>query len=145
MCLIIDANVAHEFNAPMTDDAKPIQRWIDKRKGQIAIGGQLTKELTKTKLRSLLLELYRANIAVVYNKEKLEAEEKAVSRLGLCESNDVHVLALARVSGARVVFSKDGPLATDFTNVRIVTPRGRVYKRAAHAHLLASCRKCAQT
>ena len=45
-----------------------------------------------------------------------------------CVSNDEHVIALAQVSGARLLFSNDVPLHRDFKNRDLVdVPRGKVY------------------
>ena len=46
----------------------------------------------------------------------------------LCRSDDPHVLALARVSGARLLFANDGRLIQDFQNNDILRrPPGKVY------------------
>ncbi|MDE0306934.1 MAG: hypothetical protein OXI87_18940 [Albidovulum sp.] len=46
-----------------------------------------------------------------------------------CESNDQHVLALARISGARLLYTNDQKLMDDFKNTELVsTPKGKVYR-----------------
>jgi len=40
MCIIIDANVIGDLSA-MTDDAKPVLKWLLTGKGRLVIGGQL--------------------------------------------------------------------------------------------------------
>ncbi len=49
-----------------------------------------------------------------------------------CKSNDVHVLALARASGARLLYSHDNALGEDFKNRDLmptkVHKRGKVYR-----------------
>jgi len=54
-------------------------------------------------------------------------------------SNDLHVLALARVSGARLLYSEDRKLQRDFTKIL----RGKVYSKVDHQHLFKKrlCRK----
>ena len=42
----------------------------------------------------------------------------------VCCSNDSHIVALAIVSGARVVVSRDQALAEDFTNPKLLKPKG---------------------
>ena len=53
-------------------------------------------------------------------------------------SDDPHVLALARVSGVRLLYRADKDLIADFKDKRFIdNPRGRVYSSAANASLLA--------
>lgn len=60
-----------------------------------------------------------------------------------CRSNDLHVLALARVSGARTLCTADGDLRRDFKDSRLVArPKGSIYSRASHAHLLKHSTSC---
>jgi hypothetical protein len=51
-------------------------------------------------------------------------------------SNDVHILALARVSGARVLFLRDNNLHSDFKNTKILRPKGKIYQGQRHKKLL---------
>ena len=47
---------------------------------------------------------------------------------GACQSNDLHVLALAQVSGARLLYSNDLSLHQDFGNRDLISrPRGKIY------------------
>jgi len=66
----------------------------------------------------------------------------------LCESDDPHVIALAQISGARILCSRDKNLHKDFTNSELVNdPRGRIYQNSSHAQLFRrhghteACRK----
>ena len=66
---------------------------------------------------------------------------------GVCKSNDLHVLALALVSGARLLYTNDTALIDDFGNRDIVArPRGKIYTTAqvtdAHRRLLAARDLC---
>ena len=71
-------------------------------------------------------------------------------REGACKSNDLHVLALALVSGARLLYTNDTALINDFGNPGIVArPRGKIYTTAkstnvtdAHRRLLAARDLC---
>ena len=76
-------------------------------------------------------------------KEVVNAEESLVVSTGLCVSDDPHIIALARVSGARTLCSNDNNLHTDFKNQRLLShPRGGVYQNANHGHLLRHTRSC---
>ncbi|MHC9542045.1 MAG: hypothetical protein AB9903_21260 [Vulcanimicrobiota bacterium] len=58
-------------------------------------------------------------------------------------SNDLHIIALARISGARILCSHDQALHSDFTDKSLLSkPRGRVYQNAEHRHLLRQFPKC---
>ena len=67
-----------------------------------------------------------------------------------CKSDDEHVLALALVSGARLLYTNDPALIDDFGNREIVaSPRGKIYTTArnagvtdAHRRLLAARDLC---
>jgi len=69
--------------------------------------------------------------------QKITEELRTVIDLGLCKSNDAHVIALARAAKARVLVSDDRDLFRDFKNPRLLNnPRGKVYQRRQHAKLL---------
>lgn len=144
-CLVIDANRAGVFfGQPGSEAAAPIWAWL-RKDGVLVCGGRLADELAKLAVaRKLLLELNRAGRAVLEASEKVAKVEAEIRRAGGIESNDPHVLALARVSGARVVYTEDGALIRDFTNPAILRPKGRVYRKATHQRLLGhrpGCRK----
>ena len=82
----------------------------------------------------------------------MEERSAKLRNSSACVSDDEHVIALAQVSGARLLFSNDAELHKDFKSKElIVQPRGKVYstKEArdftnAHQRLLADrplCRK----
>lgn len=144
MCLIIDADVCHELAAsPPAKDARPVLAWLRKRSGQLAIGGQLTAELSRTQFRRLLIEFVRAGIAKNYPTEPLEREASALPGTKLCKSRDFHVIALARVAGCRLVYTRDKPLQRDIKNSKLLSkPRGKVYSSHQHSGLLKTCPAC---
>ena len=143
MCIIIDANVAGDLQPP-SDDARPIIDAIQQRKMRLVIGGENTKELfLNQKVRQWLRGLLQANVVQIISKSDIEREEQVLARHGQHQSNDVHILALARASGARLLFSRDNALGQDFKNKKLLdVPRGSVYKQRSHTHLLraAVCR-----
>ncbi len=145
MCLIIDANKMADFvNAPKHEDHQPIYRWIAAQGGVVALGGRLFAEQMRVeRARGLFAEWLRAGRAFRYKDAEVSKEESEVVGSGLCKSDDPHVIALARVSGARVLFSADQELGADFTNLELVPrPPGKIYKNAAHAHLLRDAPRC---
>ena len=139
MCVIIDANVAAgAFAVPCEDDFSPLWQWIEHRNGRLVFGGKLGLELNKLgNAKRRLLQLWRAGRALQVPKTQIDAEDKVVARLGICKSNDTHVIALARASGARVLCTHDQDLEDDFKNRTLVpNPRGKIYKTANHQRLL---------
>ena len=60
---------------------------------------------------------------------------------GEITSDDPHVLALARVSGARLLYTKDNALIRDFKDKKFIDqPRGKVYTRKTNEDLLKTAR-----
>lgn len=147
MCLIVDANRASlVFAQLVTTDFVPIRDWLTspKKDGQLIVGGHLETELNKINgARRFILALQRAGRARFIPRSTVIAEEAIVVAMGSCQSNDSHVIALARVSGARVLCSEDGALWTDFKNQKLISnPRGRIYRTAQHARLLCHTKAC---
>ena len=144
MCIIIDADVAHLLS-PLSDDARQVVDWIERGSGRLVIGGQNTRELLRNAAAAgWVRTLLQAGRARRLPEDVLVAERQNVEQLGLCCSNDLHIIALARASGARIVFSQDKKLHTDFTNGALINrPRGKVYQAVNHRHLLRSdaCRR----
>jgi hypothetical protein len=105
---------------------------------QIAYGGRLLEELfANLEIRRVMARLVRLGRARQVRDEKIEEEQRRLLRLGICTSNDIHVIALARAAPARVLISLDKDLQRDFTNPKILAnPRGKVYQRRQHAKLL---------
>lgn len=72
----------------------------------------------------------------------VDHETNVVRSTGLCLSDDPHIVALARVSGARVLCSNDDALCADFKNPRLLAkPRGKIYRYAEHSRLIKTACK----
>lgn len=144
MCLIIDANVAHEIASdPPKRDALPVIHRVHSRQLKIALGGELVRELMSTSVRRWLVQQVRSGNTIRYGDAQVAAHDAAVKAAGLCRSNDTHVLALALVSAARVLYSRDTNLQADFRNPRIINaPRGSIYSSYRHDHLLQHAPEC---
>ena len=137
MCAIVDSDVSHQVFG-----GKGIQipagefflDWLDNRKGKLAVGGKLLEELSKSaNFRNWLQQALQAGNAVTWSDETVAAETATLESRRICKSNDAHVLALARVSGARLLFTNDQALQEDFGNRAIIQePRGRVYTTRLH-------------
>ena len=71
--------------------------------------------------------------------DRVSAVTAEVATTGHCFSNDQHVIALAQVSGARLLYANDGKLQTDFGNRMLINrPRGKVYSTKKYSELRPS-------
>ena len=74
--------------------------------------------------------------------DNVEARTIDLRRRDVCNSNDQHVLALALVSGARLLYTNDAALIADFKNRQIVAnPRGKVYTTAENSEVTNAHRR----
>lgn len=149
MCVIIDADVAAlVFRDPPDPDFLPVSMWLRRPlgDGMLAYGGPLTRQLFRVaRAQVAILELDRAGRATRFPDQAVEAQEQRVKKLRLCKSDDPQVIALAIVSGARTLCSRDTDLHEDFKNKRLIDkPRGRVYQNPAHKGHLTHTSSCRQ-
>jgi hypothetical protein len=147
MCVIVDANIASlVFRRQPHNDFLPVFRWLysPRADGCLVFGGQLASELRRVRGgRTYLVQLSRAGRARQIPDAQVDAEEQCVVETGLCRSDDPHVVALARVSGARTLCSHDRDLQRDFKHRALISdPRGKVYQKPGHADLLRHTRSC---
>lgn len=139
MCLIVDASCASMvFDVHRHLRFEPLWRWLSGIHGRLVYGGRLARELDKVQAAAVqLAELRRSGRASFVPDEKIEAE---VACLPDCHrSNDPHVLALARLTGARLLCTEDCDLIADFKDRHLIpAPKGRVYRDETHGHLFAA-------
>ena len=131
MCAIVDANVGHEvFGDAQSDAGRYFFEWLNRANGgRLAIGGKLREELCSNRnfLRWLSVA-GRLGRTINVSDDHVDVETESLRTQGICRSNDEHVLALARLSGARLLFTNDQALQTDFRNRAIIGGvRGRIY------------------
>ncbi len=135
MCAIIDASVAHEvFGDNRPEAGEEFFRWINKGKGRLVVGSKLLDELKKTKynrwMRRAILytRLVRQLPGEEVKAKTKELEKQKRKRKDTYKSNDPHVLALAQVSGARLLYVNDRDLEADFKNKNLIDrPEGKLY------------------
>src|SRR6516162_799863 len=114
MCIIIDANVGNEFG-PLSDEVLCVYEWLVGG-GRVAVGGRLKAELLRTKFRNVYQPLLLAGRLLEYPATEVNQVEQQLVQSGKMRSDDHHILALARVSEARTLFSRDVQLHSDFCN-----------------------------
>jgi hypothetical protein len=141
--VIVDANCSSDaLGTPPKEDFSPIFDALDQGKAKLVWGGK--KLVAEYKLNGVawraLLQLDRAGRAHMANHAEVDAEQKTIEKNFNLVSDDPHILALARVSGARLLCSRDQALHQDFGNPRIISqPRGSVYQNASHKALIKKC------
>ena len=131
MCAIVDANVGHEvFGDTQSEAGRYFLDWLNRTNGgTLVIGGKLREELcSNNNFLRWLRTAVRLGRALNFDDQEVDAETESLRAEGICSSNDEHVLALARLSGARLLFTNDQALQGDFRNRAIVGGvRGRIY------------------
>ena len=153
MCAIVDANVVHEvFGSNLQSAGEQFFDWIEKGNERLVVGGRLLEELEASSegFREWASEAAEAGKMKAVNKNEVDARTREIENEGEYKSDDPHILALAQVSGARLLYSNDGDLQADFKNKNLIDdPRGRVYStresknfRPAHRGLLANRNLC---
>lgn len=69
-----------------------------------------------------------AGLTTTYPEETVDRQTQEIKRERTHQSNDPHVLALARISGARLLFTNDRDLQQDFKDSELIKPSGgKVY------------------
>ncbi len=131
MCAIVDANVAHEVFATSPQPAgEKFFNWLNEGTGRLVAGGKLLEELeaSSKNFRAWASVAVGAGKLRIVNKNAVDTETNHIQSHGACESDDPHVIALAQVSGARLLYSNDRALQQDFKDKRLIDePRGKVY------------------
>ena len=146
MCLIVDANVAslvfpRVANGHMPQFV-PLLRWLLKKDGRMVYGGKNGRELFIVRTAaSAILELRR--IGKAEEIPGVDEEQASLEKAMRLRSDDPHVIALTRKSGARTLCSRDTDLHADFKDLEIVpSPKGMVYQNETHARTLRHTRGC---
>lgn len=133
---IVDANVVGELFSGNSSDAGPkFLEWIQRGHGRLTYGGKNREELRENETFRDWADnavqydrLRRIADGVVRDETKRLERDKSTNPKADYKSNDPHVIALARVGGARLLFSNDGDLHEDFNNRYLIhDPPGTVY------------------
>ena len=131
MCVIVDANVGHEVFGPSQSEAGEfLLSWLNRGGRPLVVGGRLLIELGRNAaFVRWLRTAQRAGRARRISDQDVNSETVTLRSQDVCRSNDEHVLALARVSGARLLFTNDNALQDDFRDRQIIGGRtqGRIY------------------
>ena len=132
MCAIVDTNVYHQVfsTGSQSSAGKYFLDWLMRRNGGTLVsGGGHLRELNRiADFKRVFAERLQAGRARRIPDETVDAETEALRSSDICRSNDEHVIALATVSGARLLFTNDNALQDDFRDRQIIGgTQGRIY------------------
>lgn len=133
MCAILDVNRAHELLLPVPSEAVgQLREWLVSGRGKLVVGGELLDELRRdAKVREWIADLSRAGRVVLLTpdvRQLIYARSEDLRSRSDCKSDDEHIIALAQITGARLLYTNDKDLQADFTNPRLIGhPRGKLY------------------
>lgn len=131
MCAIVDANAVWEvFGSDRPEAGQKFFDWLTIGSGILTIGGKLLFEVSKDKrFKEWAYSAIKSGKMRIEDNTEIEKREAEISRNYQVRSNDVHIVALAQVSGARLLYSNDRRLAEDFKDKSLIDrPRGKVYR-----------------
>ena len=144
MCAIVDANIAHEvFGSNPRPAGEKFFDWITSGRGRLVAGGKLLEELEYSSgFREWASDALRAGKMQIVPEPEVGAQAERLQNEGSCRSNDHHVIALAQLSSARLLYSNDEDLRRDFgTRGLVDNPRGKVYSTRVSAEFGATHKK----
>lgn len=141
MCAIIDANVISEvFRSESLGEkgarpqaGKQFFDWLYLKPERLVIGGsKLRKELNSESFLIWMQEADRSGNGKPreYDDKEVDKKAKELRDQKACKSDDEHIIALAQISKARLLYSKDKTLHKDFKNSTLLDdPMGKIFPR----------------
>lgn len=153
MCAIVDANVVSEvFGSNLRPAGDRFFNWLSRGNGLLVVGGEVFEELVKSSsnFRSWVQQAQLAGRIRMVSKSIVDERTAQLQSEDAIKSDDPHVIALAQVSGARLLYTNDIDLQQDFKNKRLIDePRGKVYTtglggsyQRSHDRLLKNRKLC---
>ena len=112
----------------ITKRVQASRRWLRSPNARIAVGGtQYRRELygaSSDKYRSWYNQIKRAGKTIELNDGTVDSKTQSLQSRRECHSDDEHIIALARASGARLLYSNDKDLHRDFKDKNLSAVRG---------------------
>ena len=146
MCAIVDADVVHQvFGSGRPEAGAKFFQWLNTGSGRLVAGGKLTKELAQASpgFRQWARRAVAAGRMKIERDSQVDARAQELWRERKCKSNDPHAIALAQISGARLLYSNDRKLQEDFRSKNLIdSPRGKVYTTLTNTDFVSSHRSC---
>lgn len=130
-CAIVDANCMSDFIAQKKETYSLLLNRLTEKSGQgvLFLGGKLKCEVEaiSTKNRLWLRVARQRGYLENSDEQEVKRQTQEVRKSGDLASNDPHVIALAQVSGARLLVSNDEELRKDFKKRQFLqNPRGKI-------------------
>ena len=130
MCAILDKNVVGQvFGSEAPPAGKEFLNWLNSGNGLLVVGGELRRELNgSSKFKEWLQQAILSGLVRLYNDGKVDDRAEELESSDSCRSDDKHIVALAQISGARLLFTNDDNLKKDFADRRLIdNPPGKIY------------------
>ena len=126
MCAIVDNSARDEvFGGAESPAGEFFFTWLTKGKGRLVVGGKLRDELSGNQnFVQWLRQAVQAGRARILDDKEVNTATCGVLTDRVCRSDDPHVIALARISGTRLLYTNDNDLEGDFKRL---IPRGIVF------------------
>ena len=130
MCAIVDANAAHlVFGSRPSAAGQELRRQLDRGRSRLVSGGKNLKELRGAGrgFREWADQAQQSGVLEIVNLRAVAEKTDDLRASRALTSDDPHVIAVAQLSRARLLFSMDQELISDFTTKLFVDrPRGKV-------------------
>ena len=111
MCAIVDVNVSHEvFGTNRPEAGERFFERLNSGSLRLVVSRKLLAELNYGKAQQWIQQGIIAGKVHQETTGTVDEREEELSREGRCLSNDTHVIALAQISGARLLYSNDRAL-----------------------------------
>ncbi|MYA90524.1 MAG: hypothetical protein F4Y10_01765 [Synechococcus sp. SB0663_bin_10] len=127
-----------------TEAGRGFFQWLKDGKGNLVVGGKLKQELDQgvPGFRRWASQAILAGQLVNVDDHRVNDKTEYVKKHGDLQSDDPHVIALAQVNGARLLFSNDKGLHEDFGNPEVINhPRGKIYSTLENKNFTEDKRK----
>ena len=152
MCAILDTSVVHKvFGDNRPEAGRKFFEWLNSGKGRLVGGGELLRELDRNHaFREWREQAQRAGRFERFDDREIDDRARTIETTASCRSDDPHVIALARISGVRLLYSDDQALQRDFRDRTLIdNPRGIIYSttrsdnfKSTHRRLLGRKKIC---
>ena len=140
MCVVLDSNKIGDF-LKKKPDMLPIHNWLKTQNGKLVYSDH-PKIKSEIKAHHNILLFLRERRKVgqakwiaskLVEQKKKEIKQRATKQRYKLKSNDIHILALAKASGSRLLCSEDQKLHQDFKKM---INDGSIYQNKNHKKLL---------
>ena len=129
MCAIIDASVANTtIGDKSTEAGSKFLEFVAKGTIRLVIGGEKYRDELKecsSQFNKWLNTAVGVGLAMNIDDTLVDAKAREFTNANSCDSDDEHVVALAFVSGARLVFTNDTDLHSDCS--ALLKPSAKIY------------------